>query len=157
MARKPIELQTVAPLARSSVGVNTYVQHYPDPNAGRGFEDLAKALGFAADTLSEQDGKREEEYKNNLQYYASEFAKDREVGLVDATQVGRAYPDASPIVAGKITELVGKRWANDYVRSRFDEFLADGNRRSDPQARREFFASLRFRDGRAGQGPAILW
>lgn len=141
--RNEHQLTTISPLSRPSNGVSTFVQHVADPGAGRGMKQLAQALGFAHKAAGNKDAERQKEFENNLEYYAAQFAKDKELGLIDATQVGAAYPDASPIVAGKVAELLGKQWANDYARSRLDEFLADDSLRMNPQARRELFEGLR--------------
>lgn len=141
--RTETQLTTISPQERSATGVNTYVQHYADPAAGQGLQQLSKALGIASDSAGRTKDKREKEFENNLEYYAAQFSKDKELGLVDATQVRGAYPQASPIVAGKITELIGKQWASDYARSELDAFLADDSVRLNPEARRAFIDGLR--------------
>lgn len=143
MARTETQLTTGSPLARSAEGVNTFVQNFADPNAGQGLLQLSKALGYAHKTAVDMDTKKQKEFENNLEYYAAQFSKDKELGMVDATQVGAAYPQASPIIAGKITELIGKQWAGDYARAELDAFLADDSVRLNPEARRAFIDGLR--------------
>lgn len=150
--RTETQLTSIGPQARSAQGVNTFVQHYANPKAGQGLSQLSEALGVAYGAAEKRRQDTEAEFENNLDYYASQFAKDREIGLVDATQVGRAHPDASPIVAGKITEIIGKQWATTYTRSRLDEFLADDQLRLDPEARKAFIAGIREEVSRQVEG-----
>ncbi len=152
MARTETQLTTIAPQSRSAVGVSTFVQHYADPNAGQGLAQIAEALGVAHGVAQRKDEELQQQYENNLEYYAAQFARDRELGLVDATQVGAALPNASPIIAGRITELIGRRWANDYVRQRFDQFMENDALRLDPSARASFFNGLRDEISRQVEG-----
>lgn len=76
-------------------------------------------------------------------YYAAQFAKDRDLGLVSMTQVGEMYPDKSPIVVANITEILGKQFGEQFARERMQTILEDEAMRLDETSRTEFFNALR--------------
>lgn len=164
MARTETGVQVIAPQTRAAVGVDAYEQHFADPTAGADMAAVAQALGLAADVSAQSDAQRkaaadkaaaakEAEYTQNLDYHAQSFMADRGNGLVDATQVGKALPGASPIVTGKVTGLIGQNWGNTYARAKLDEFLAQGDAaRLDPTAQRTFFDGLRADVAQQTQG-----
>lgn len=157
-------VQTIAPQTRQAVGLNTYIETQPKPGAGQDLMQIADALGILGNKIEKSEAERKAEaerkkaeneklFTENLDYYANTFMADRSNGIVDATQVGRAFPGASPIVAGKITSLIGANWAEEYTRGKFDEFLASNpEAHTDPNVQRAFFASLRQEIAEKTQG-----
>lgn len=145
--RTETAVRTIAPQTRQAVGLNTYIETQPKPGAGQEFMQIADALGIVAGKVAKTEAQKKAEnealYSENLDYYANSFMADRTNGIVDATQVGRAFPGASPIVAGKITSLIGANWAEEYTRTRFDEFLKTPEAANNPEAQRQFFDSIR--------------
>lgn len=156
MPRTEYDLPTVAPQARAPVGRNTYVQSYPDPNAGNGLMELGQALGQLGAKLGQKaktdQASKDEEYKNNLDFYASQFAADKGNGLVDATQVGKAMPGASPIVVGRVTEKIGANGGEEWARGQLQSFMSDASNASDYGKQAAFFQSLRQQAAQHVQG-----
>ena len=107
--------------------------------AGNNAGQLADALGVAQKVYQEERKKKEEEDLRLVDFYADQFAKDRKAGLADKAAVGEIFPDKSPIVKGRITEAIGKRYATEQARALMDELLADENLRYDSDARRLFY------------------
>ena len=141
MPLSPVSMPTVAPQAAPVAPANLDIQHFPDPSAGVDMASLGAALGLAGQAAEKYQAKKDTEYSANADYYASQFMADHQNGLVDATQLGKAMPGASPIVVGRVTQLIGQDWGTKYATAKYDAFLQTPGA-NDPAAQKAFEAQL---------------
>jgi hypothetical protein len=119
MAREPIDMNTVAPEARTYQGADVYSRPYWDKNAGSGFMELAKSLGVLGDTLAAKQAKASHaQGQADYAYYdsiAQELGegnnanqiKNQKSGIFDLFSFGKG----SAITRNKVEEVTGDRAA----------------------------------------------
>lgn len=106
------------------------------PNSSAG--EIAESLGVVADVFEKETKKKEEEDLRLVDFYADQFIKDNEAGMADKVAVGEVYPEKSDVIKGRITESIGKKYAEKLARISASEILSNENLLYDIDARLEF-------------------
>lgn len=104
---------------------------------------LAQVGRGAAEARVAEQKAIDEGYLENLKYHAERFTQDREVGAVKAAQLKQITPDASPIVAAKLAQAIGRKEAGTWVQDRIQGILENDSIRLNSQARQAEIAKIK--------------
>tara|TARA_S200002703_G_scaffold148789_1_gene145801 strand:+ start:2253 stop:4484 length:2232 start_codon:yes stop_codon:yes gene_type:complete len=111
-----------------------------------GLEDVVSSLKSLNPKLMDYGVAKQQQIDKEalaqINYLAQEFKNDNKGGMVTAAKIGQAYPQHSPIINGKIAEILGGQHAETMVRSKMQELFANAKIRQDGNLRGGFYKDV---------------
>jgi hypothetical protein len=108
---------------------------------------LINALSSISPALERAYAARKESLENtqmpNVPLWASQFAKDREIGAVDSAQVKEMFPEAVPTVVARIQQSTGEIHARRWAIEKVQRLLEDDSIRLNSEQRQAYLDQVR--------------
>lgn len=133
-------------LTPTSAPVNSYVAPV---SVGRddSVDQLINSLGSIDSSLKQYAAvaqhQKEQEQETKLAFYTHQFAKDRQVGAVDAAQVKEVFPELVPTIAARVAQATGEMQAKQWAQDKIQSVLEDSNIRLNTQNRKAYLDKVR--------------
>lgn len=122
------------------------VQAQFDPRGNSAFR-LAEALGKAEPVLrqfnEDQERKKITEQLLKKEAYIQRFRQDQQGGDITAVQIGQKFPEMVPAVRAQVTQAIGERDGETFVKPHLEEVLKDETLRYSSEARAGFLKGKR--------------